>query len=59
MGSRIASRLPALKGALLALFAATLLGVSAPFVQRMGQGMGPFSTAALLYAGGSFATTAC
>ena len=55
MGSRIASRLPALKGALLALFAATLLGVSAPFVQRMG----PFSTAALLYAGGSFATTAC
>lgn len=45
---------PALRGALLALLAAALFGLSTPLVQRFGQGMGPFSTAALLYAGAAF-----
>jgi drug/metabolite transporter (DMT)-like permease len=43
--------LPALRGALLALLAAALFGVSTPLVQRFGVGLGAFSTAALLYAG--------
>lgn len=42
---------PALRGAALALLAAALFGLSTPLVQRLGQGIGPFSTAALLYAG--------
>lgn len=46
-----ASHLPALKGGLLALLAAALFGVSTPLVQKLGQGLGPFTTAALLYAG--------
>ncbi|NCT97923.1 MAG: DMT family transporter [Comamonadaceae bacterium] len=44
---------PVLKGGLLALLAATLFGLSTPFVQRWGQGLGPFTTAALLYGGAS------
>jgi drug/metabolite transporter (DMT)-like permease len=44
-------RLPALRGGLLALLAAVLFGVSTPLVQRFGAGVGPFATAALLYAG--------
>ena len=44
-------RTPALRGGLLALLAATLFGVSTPLVQRLGVGLGAFSTAALLYAG--------
>ena len=43
--------LPALRGGLLALLAATLFGISTPLVQWLGQGVGAFSTAALLYAG--------
>ena len=43
--------LPALKGALLALLAAALFGISTPLLQRFGVGLGPFTTAALLYAG--------
>lgn len=43
--------LPALHGAMLALLAAALFGVSTPFVQRAGIGLGPFTTAALLYVG--------
>jgi drug/metabolite transporter (DMT)-like permease len=43
--------LPALRGGLLALLAATLFGVSTPLVQRFGTGIGPFATAGLLYAG--------
>jgi len=43
--------LPALRGGLLALLAAALFGVSTPLVQKLGQGLGPFTTAALLYAG--------
>lgn len=43
--------MPALKGGLLALLAAILFGVSTPLVQQLGSGLGPFTTAALLYAG--------
>lgn len=43
--------LPALRGGLLALLAAALFGISTPLVQKLGQGLGPFETAALLYAG--------
>ena len=46
--------LPALKGGLLALLAAGLFGVSTPLVQRLGLGLGPLTTAALLYAGAAF-----
>ena len=46
---------PALRGAGLALLAATLFGVSTPLVQRAGYGVGAFSTAALLYAGAALA----
>lgn len=42
---------PALRGGALALLAAALFGLSTPLVQRFGQGLGAFSTAALLYAG--------
>lgn len=45
------SHLPALKGGLLALIAAALFGVSTPLVQQFGKGLGPFTTAALLYSG--------
>ncbi len=44
-------QLPALKGALTALVAAVLFGASTPLVQRFGVGLGPFTTALLLYAG--------
>jgi len=40
-----------LKGGALALLAAALFGLSTPLVQHFGQGLGAFSTAALLYAG--------
>lgn len=43
--------LPALQGGLLALLAAALFGISTPLVQRLGAGLGAFTTAALLYAG--------
>ncbi len=42
---------PVLRGGLLAVLAAALFGLSTPLVQRFGQGLGPFSTAALLYGG--------
>ena len=42
---------PALRGGLLALLAAALFGISTPLVQRLGGGLGAFSTAALLYGG--------
>ncbi len=48
-------RTPALAGGLLALLAATLFGLSTPFVQVLGRGLGPFTTAALLYAGAAVA----
>ena len=43
--------LPALRGGLIALVAATLFGISTPLVQHLGVGIGSVSTAALLYAG--------
>jgi drug/metabolite transporter (DMT)-like permease len=45
------ARWPALRGGLLALLAAGLFGISTPLVQLFGEGLGAFSTAALLYAG--------
>lgn len=42
---------PALRGGFLAVLAAALFGISTPLVQRAGEGVGPFTTAALLYAG--------
>ncbi|MBX3611294.1 MAG: EamA family transporter [Hydrogenophaga sp.] len=42
---------PVVRGGLLALLAAALFGLSTPLVQRFGQGLGPFTTAALLYGG--------
>ena len=46
-----APTLPALRGALTALAAAVLFGISTPLVQHFGLGIGSFTTAALLYAG--------
>ena len=46
-----ATRLPALRGGLLALLAAMLFGFSTPLLQRAGDGLGAFTTAALLYGG--------
>jgi drug/metabolite transporter (DMT)-like permease len=42
---------PARHGALVALSAALLFGLSTPLVQRFGSGIGSFTTASLLYAG--------
>ncbi len=42
---------PALRGGLFALLAALLFGLSTPLIQHWGLGVGPFTTAALLYAG--------
>lgn len=51
MSTASPSHRPALQGALLAVLAATLFGVSTPLVQRMGAGVGAFTTAAWLYGG--------
>jgi drug/metabolite transporter (DMT)-like permease len=40
---------PIARGVLLALAAALAFGLSTPFVQLAGRGVGPFTTAALLY----------
>jgi len=53
-----ATHLPALKGGLLALLAAALFGASTPLVQKLGAGLGPFATAALVYAGAALVGTA-
>lgn len=42
---------PIARGAILALLAAASFGVTTPIVARAGLGLGPFSTASLLYAG--------
>ena len=49
---------PALRGGLLALLAAVLFGLSTPLVQRAGEGLGAFTTAALLYAGAALVALA-
>lgn len=46
---------PAVRGGALALLAALLFGASTPLVQRAGAGLGPATTAALLYAGAAVA----
>ncbi len=51
VSSGTGSRWPALRGGLMALAAALLFGISTPLVQRLGLGVGSFTTAALLYAG--------
>ncbi|HTN50604.1 MAG TPA: DMT family transporter [Burkholderiaceae bacterium] len=43
--------MPALRGGLLALLAATLFGISTPLIQLFGANLGAFGTAALLYSG--------
>jgi len=47
----VSSSTPALRGGLLALMAAVLFGISTPLVQRLGVGLGAFTTATLLYGG--------
>lgn len=42
---------PLILGTLLAALAAVAFGVTTPFIQRLGVGVGPFTTAALLYLG--------
>lgn len=46
-----ADRWPALQGGLLAALSAVLFGLTTPLLKLAGQGVGPFTTAALLYAG--------
>jgi len=46
---------PALRGGALAMAAAILFGASTPLLQLLGAGVGPFATAALLYAGAAIA----
>jgi drug/metabolite transporter (DMT)-like permease len=48
---KLPSRWPAVRGSLLALTAAVLFGISTPLLQKLGTGVGAFTTAALLYAG--------
>lgn len=48
---RLPTSTPALRGGLLALLSAVLFGLSTPLVQLFGKGLGPFTTAALLYVG--------
>jgi drug/metabolite transporter (DMT)-like permease len=45
------ARNPIVFGTLLAVLAALAFGVTTPFIQRLGVGVGPFTTAALLYLG--------
>ena len=48
-------RLPALRGASLAFLAAALFGFATPLIQYFGTGVGPWTTAALLYGGAALA----
>lgn len=45
------TRSPLAAGVILAVFAAISFGVTMPIVERAGRGLGPFTTAALLYVG--------
>ena len=45
-------------GTVLAALAALAFGVTTPFIQRLGTGIGPFTTAALLYGGAALGTVA-
>ena len=44
-------RWPALQGGLLAALSAVLFGLTTPLLKQAGEGVGPFATGALLYAG--------
>jgi drug/metabolite transporter (DMT)-like permease len=46
---------PIIVGTMLAALAALAFGVTTPFIQRLGAGVGPFTTAALLYLGAAAA----
>lgn len=48
---------PLARGTALAVAAAVLFGVTSPLVQRAGSGVGPFTTAALLYGGAVLGTS--
>ncbi len=56
MSSARRSISPLARGTALAVAAAVLFGVTSPLVQRAGAGVGPFTTAALLYAGAVLGT---
>jgi drug/metabolite transporter (DMT)-like permease len=47
---------PMLTGALVAVLAAVAFGVTTPLIKRFGEAVGPFATAALLYAGAAGAS---
>ncbi len=47
---------PIAAGALLAVLSAAAFGVVTPFIQRFGQGVGPFATACVLYLGAALGT---
>lgn len=47
---------PIVVGTVLAALAAVAFGVTTPFIQRLGAGVGPFTTAALLYLGAALGT---
>jgi len=50
------ARNPIAVGTALATLAALAFGVTTPFIQRFGAGLGPFATAALLYLGATLGT---
>jgi len=58
MPSVLRDRSPLLAGGTLALLAALSFGATAPVVARAGAGIGPLTTAALLYAGASLSALA-
>ena len=47
---------PIALGTLLAVMAALAFGLTTPFIQRLGEGLGPFATAGLLYLGAALGT---
>jgi drug/metabolite transporter (DMT)-like permease len=51
------ARGPLVRGGALALASAVTFGATTPLVQRFGRGVGPLTTAALLYAGASLVAT--
>ena len=51
-------RMPALQGGLLAVLSAVLFGLTTPLLKQVGEGVGPFTTAAWLYLGASAVTFA-
>ena len=58
MGASHPRETPFVRGGALALLAACAFGATTPLVQRFGKGVGPLSTASLLYAGAALACAA-